>query len=71
MVPKNGVGRVWRRFNSHLNKNLLSLRCVGQGNLPHEMGLPRVEWQVLRKAQMKHGEGLWLLVLCKNGVGRV
>ena len=43
MVPKSGVGR---RFNAHLNNNLLLLRCVGKRNLPHEMGVPRVEWQV-------------------------
>ena len=42
MVPKSGVGR---RFFAHLNNNLLLLRCVGKRNLPHEMGLPRVEWQ--------------------------
>ena len=43
MVPKSGVGR---RLNAHRNNNLLLLRCVGKSNLTHEMGLPRVEWQV-------------------------
>ena len=39
MVPKSGVGR---RFNAHLNNNLLLLRCVGKRNLPHEMGLKSI-----------------------------
>ena len=43
MVPKSGVGR---RFKADLNNNLLLLRCVGKSNVPHEMGVPRVEWQV-------------------------
>ena len=41
--PRVGVGRVWRRFNAHLNNNFLLLRCVVNRNLPHEMGLPRWE----------------------------
>ena len=67
MVPKRGVGRVWRQFNAHLDNNFL-LRGVGKRNLPHEtheMGLPRWEWQVPRK------EGFGLPMLLKNGVGRV
>ena len=40
---QDGVGRVWRSSNAHLNIFLL-LRCVGKRNLPHEMELPR--WQV-------------------------
>jgi hypothetical protein len=40
MVPKSGAGRVWRRFNAHLNNKFL-LRCVGKRNWPHEIGLPR------------------------------
>ena len=42
MIRKSGAGRLWRRFNAHLN-NFFLLRCFGKTNLPHEIGLPRWE----------------------------
>ena len=56
MVPKSGVGR---RFNAHLNNNLLLLRGVGKRILPHEMALKSI-WVKSLCVKSQWVKSLWV-----------
>ena len=69
-VPESVARRVWR-FNAH-HKNVLLLSCVAARNLPHKVGLARLELAGTEESSKLSMGGIWagihLLVEVDQGI---